>query len=313
MAATPYPGFRRNEPTTIGRSIVTAANEGAIRDAIGVYSTSEVDGMIPDLSNYATQSAVDAIETQVSTNTLNIDALQANKANTSHTHDASAIVSGTIADARLSANVARLNANLAFTISPVITAASTIIFDPAVYFGSTTIANARSAAMNGFVVGSGHSFRYSSTTGAGGTPDAETYRYAAGSVEQRSGIIAQRFRVSRTWSTATNFEGIAIDASAVEGYRIYVDRGSAGGFERSLSFGANQQGWGYTPWLTLAHTTGAATFSGPTRSGSYTFATRPSASAFPGSTIIVSDRSNRTEKSNGTNWVLASDESVIAT
>jgi hypothetical protein len=55
-----------------------------------------------------------------------------------------------------------------------------------------------------------------------------------------------------------------------------------------------------------------ASFSGPLTSGIYTFATRPIASSFPGASIVLSDRNNRSAKSNGTDWVWADNESTIA-
>lgn len=48
MTATPYPGFRRNEPSTIGRDIVSAADAAAVRTLISVYDTATID------ANFAT-------------------------------------------------------------------------------------------------------------------------------------------------------------------------------------------------------------------------------------------------------------------
>lgn len=69
------------------------------------------------------------------------------------------------------AGAATFSGNLSFTGSPVITSGSTITIDPAVYFNSTTLSGSRAAALNGFVVGSSFNYRWSSTTGANGTPD----------------------------------------------------------------------------------------------------------------------------------------------
>lgn len=49
MTAIPYPGFRRNEPTATGRSIVTAADAVTVRTVIGVYSEAEVDAAIASI------------------------------------------------------------------------------------------------------------------------------------------------------------------------------------------------------------------------------------------------------------------------
>ena len=50
MTAIIYPGFRANEPSDSGRAVVVAENNATIRSAIGVYSTTEVDGIIAGLT-----------------------------------------------------------------------------------------------------------------------------------------------------------------------------------------------------------------------------------------------------------------------
>lgn len=61
----------------------------------------------------------------------------------------------------------------------------------------------------------------------------------------------------------------------------------------------------------LGASTGAVAFSSPDRPSPATVATLPSASAFSGSRIRITDRSNRHARSNGTNWVWADTESDV--
>lgn len=46
MTATSYPGFEADEPTAIGRAIVTAENVAAVLAAIGTYDTATIDAAI---------------------------------------------------------------------------------------------------------------------------------------------------------------------------------------------------------------------------------------------------------------------------
>lgn len=78
-------------------------------------------------------------------------------------------------------------------------------------------------------------------------------------IEQRNGTNAQRLRVAKTWTSATNFEQFEIDATDASNYDICALRGSAGGAARGIRIGAKQDGGSFVPWLTFA-TTGVATF-----------------------------------------------------
>lgn len=57
MPTTIYPGFRANEPTTIGREIVTAADAAAVLAAIGTYDTATIDAAV-DAAGLANASDV---------------------------------------------------------------------------------------------------------------------------------------------------------------------------------------------------------------------------------------------------------------
>ena len=73
---------------------------------------------------------------------------------------------------------------------------------------------------------------------------------------------------------------------------------------------ANQAGWGTTA-LELK-TDQSAVFGGPTKRKPYTVATLPSASAWSGFDIRVSDRGNKGAYSDGTNWLFDHDNSIVS-
>lgn len=65
--------------------------------------------------------------------------------------------------------------------------ASALSFDFTTYYGASTLAGSRASAGNGFNVGSGFQYLFSSTSGANGSPDVGLARAAAGFVKITNG------------------------------------------------------------------------------------------------------------------------------
>jgi hypothetical protein len=77
------------------------------------------------------------------------------------------------------------------------------------FIGSTV---ARCAIAEGFTVGSGGFFRFTSdASAAAGSPDISFHRLSAGKVQQRAGTNAQSFLLYNTWTDASNYERLGID------------------------------------------------------------------------------------------------------
>ncbi len=141
--------------------------------------------------------------------------------------------------------------NVAFSNSPLITSASNIIIDPAIYLNGTTLGASRAAVVNGFIVGSGMSYRFSSTTGANGTADLELWRNAANHLRQRRGLNPQTFDLTGTYTSDTSFESLCLKATA-SAHQIGSAIGSAGGTNRPIQLGHFNTAGAFTSGLSVA-------------------------------------------------------------
>jgi hypothetical protein len=95
-------------------------------------------------------------------------------------------------------------------VSPVFRSASTVCIDPTTYFNGVTAATSRSAASNGFVVGSGYSFSFSSTTAANGSPDLYLYRDAANTLALRNSTNQQKINTYGTYTDGSNYRRLEV-------------------------------------------------------------------------------------------------------
>ena len=140
------------------------------------------------------------------------------------------------------------------------------------------------------------------------------------------------FQCTSNFGAQTLYAGVSGNPGAVEnGVRITADTTNAyiftikyasspypplivsgAGIKLNTGNGAwaNQGGWGTTA-LELK-TDQSAVFGGPTKRKPYTVATLPSASAWSGFDIRVSDRGNKGAYSDGTNWLFDHDNSIVS-
>ena len=102
------------------------------------------------------------------------------------------------------------NGDVTWGGSPVFRSLSTISIDSTTYFNSTTAAGSRAAATNGFVVGSSYAYKFSSTSGANGSPDLYLYRDAANTLALRNSTAQQTMNVYGTYTDASNYRRVAI-------------------------------------------------------------------------------------------------------
>jgi hypothetical protein len=112
-------------------------------------------------------------------------------------------------------------------------------------------------------------------------------------VEGTSGSLAlyiNQSGIGRGGTTA----GICVDTAAGGNLPFFLGRSSAG--STLMTLGGD----------------GSITALGPVRVGPFTFATVPSASANPGATIRITDRSQRLATSDGTNWNWAGTTTAIS-
>lgn len=92
--------------------------------------------------------------------------------------------------------------------------------------------------------------------------DTALHRQAAGELWLRHSTTGQLFGVSKTYTSATSFEAVLLDAQDdASNFRLVVAKGSAGGSARGLIIGYHD-GTSFAAWLTFTATTGDATFSG---------------------------------------------------
>jgi hypothetical protein len=95
-----------------------------------------------------------------------------------------------------------------------------------------------------------------------GATDLQLHRGSANTLEQRNGTTGQVARWFKTFSSATNFEALEIDAAGnASNFDIAARIGSGGGVARGIRIGGKNAAGTFTSWLSFT-TAGAATFSG---------------------------------------------------
>ena len=98
--------------------------------------------------------------------------------------------------------------------------------------GSTVV---RCAISDGFTVGAGGFFRFTSDASAvAGTPDISFHRLSAGNLEQRAATVAQSFLLYRTWSDASNYQRLTKTWSTSTA--VIHNEGAGTGADGSIAF-----------------------------------------------------------------------------
>jgi hypothetical protein len=164
----------------------------------------------------------------------------------------------------LSASDARTLLGLATTDSPTFAGVDAVTFGSMLggtqirSFGLVRFAFGTTASV--FELRSDGQVAWNAGTSVNQFKDLFLHRGGPGILEQRNGTNAQRLRVAKTWTSATNFEQFEIDcAGDASNFDLASIVGSAGGTARGIRIGGKNAAGTFTSWLSFA-TTGAATF-----------------------------------------------------
>lgn len=188
-------------------SMLSAANAGAIRTAIGIGTGDLVTFLAGVLSGQSLTGSQATSLMSISTTW-----------NTTGTPTAFLL---TVTDTASNANSLLMslktssaerfqffkNGDLTFGASlPVIRSGSALFIDTTVHFAGTSAASSRVQVASGIALGSSYNLSWSSTTAANGTVDLVLLRDAADTLALRRSTNAQAFNIYNTYTDASNYE-----------------------------------------------------------------------------------------------------------
>lgn len=386
MPATSYPGFRADEPTAIGRSIVTADDAAAVRAACGVYSTSQVDALIAGVESTPGPAGPEGpAGPKGDTGDTGATGATGSQGPVGDTGPAGATGPNAVSTSTTTSLSGLLKGNgttvaLAIAGTDYATAAQGVKADTALQAGDITSGTitAGTGDIDFDELGGGGAENVADiTNGIRVTNDAGT---SVGRLESAEHVITKShsapvtsgeggsFTVQSTIPVICN-HGLAFAGGT---YSYYIQCGhktSTVPFNVSLSpvggavgvgtlapaaslhvksssqpaillervgntnaaillrtlsgdvfFGQSLNGdFAISPNANLSVSpvlsipaNGAAVISGPTKVGTYTFATVPTASSFAGYEITISDRSHKSAYSDGINWRFVGTDAIIS-
>lgn len=236
------------DATTAGNALLTAANVAAQVSLLGVYTTSQVDSIIAGLTaleaeDIDTLAEINAILTDANVASVSyVDGLATNYATAAQGATAdTALQPADITSGTITAGTADIDLSSG-TTGFVLTQQGDGSFAMSAAAGG--VAGPVSSTDSAIAIWDG--------TGGDTLQDSPLTYTSDILLDQRNGVNGQKYRIAKTYTSATSFEAFEIDSqSDADNFLLTSLRGSSGGTQRGVKIGTRQDGGAFSTILTI--------------------------------------------------------------